>query len=165
MEVFPLELQLFIAKKGDSSSSGGLLSFRASTTLHRQLSEDVEMLRVVSAECLHLLTIPSPNVGQRKFMLQLILSGHVLFCVVQAAKILILQTNPPLKKIVCLIRKTTVICCDKTMRPIFPFVYHSSYSFAQVKKHEKANAKLFELCRDYYKLKSIKTKKSKKKIF
>jgi len=53
---------------------------------------------IVSADCLHLLTIPSPNVGQRKFMRQLILSGHVLFFVVQAAKML-QQPNPSLPRI------------------------------------------------------------------
>ena len=75
MEVFPLELQLFIAKKIVASSTRGLLSFRAFVTLHLQLSKDVDVLRVVSADCLHLLTIPSPNAGQRKFMQQLTLSG------------------------------------------------------------------------------------------
>jgi len=82
MEIFPLELQLFIAKKIAASRSIGLLSFRASTTLHRQLSEDAEVLRTISADCLHLLTIPSPKAGQRKFMRQLTLSDHVLFYVV-----------------------------------------------------------------------------------
>ena len=80
MEVFPLELQLFIAKKVVASSSRELLSFRGSATFHRQLSEDAEVLMTVFVDCLHLLTIPSPNLGQ-KFMRQLTLSGHVHFCV------------------------------------------------------------------------------------
>jgi len=88
MEVFPLELQLFIAKKIAASSSKGLLSFRASTLFHRQLSEDIEVLRAVSVDCLHLLTIYAPKFGQHKFMRQLTLSSHVHFCVARAAQVL-----------------------------------------------------------------------------
>lgn len=68
MEAFLLELQLFIAQKIAASSSRELLSFRASTTLNLQLSEDAEVLRDAYTDCLHLLTIPQPNLGQKKFM-------------------------------------------------------------------------------------------------
>jgi len=98
MEVFPLELQLFIAKKIAASRSRGLLSIRASTPLHRQLSEDVKVLRAVFVDCLHLLTISAPNLGQQKFMRQLTLSGHVHFCVVRAVQMLH-QPHPDLPKI------------------------------------------------------------------
>ncbi|KEH37674.1 hypothetical protein MTR_2g044320 [Medicago truncatula] len=67
-KAFLLELQLFIAKKIVAASSRELLSFRASATLNLQLSEDEEVLRTVSVDCLHLITIPQPNLGQKKFM-------------------------------------------------------------------------------------------------
>ena len=98
MEVFPPKLQLFITKKITASRSRGLLSFRASVILHRQLSEDVEVLTAVSDDFLHLLTIPSPNTGQRRFMQQLTLSGHELFCIVRVAQ-MFHQPHPNLPRI------------------------------------------------------------------
>jgi len=88
MEVFPLEIQLFIAKKIASSSMRGLLAFRASTTFHWQLSEDVEVLRAVSDDCVQLFALPSPNAGKKRFMQQLTMSGHALYYVVRTAQLL-----------------------------------------------------------------------------
>jgi len=97
MEVFPPELQIFIPKKIATLSVRDLISFRASAKLHRRLSEDVEILRVVSDDCLRLL-LPSPYVGQRRLMQQLTLRGHARYCVVRASRLLH-QTRPNLQMI------------------------------------------------------------------
>jgi len=81
-------MQLFIAHKIAASSMRGLLSFGASTTLHRQLSEDDEVLRVMSNDCIQLFSVTSSNAGQRRFMQQLTLSDHALYCVTRAARLL-----------------------------------------------------------------------------
>jgi len=86
MEILPPELQLVIAKKIAASSTRELLTFWASAKLHRRLSENLVVLRAVSEDCLRLLELHSPNVGQRKIMLQLTLSGHGLYCVVRATQ-------------------------------------------------------------------------------
>jgi len=47
-----------MAKKIAALSIRDLISFRASAKLHRRLSEDVEVLRDVSDDCLRLLLLP-----------------------------------------------------------------------------------------------------------
>jgi len=65
----------FSLPKRLASGVRDLLSFRVSTRLHQQLSEDVEVLRAVSDDCLRVLVLPLPNAGQRKLMQQLTTFG------------------------------------------------------------------------------------------
>jgi len=112
MEVLPSELQLIIAKKIAASSIRELLTFWASVKLHRILSENHVVLRKVSEDCLCLLALPSPNSGQRKFMQQLILSGHGIYCVVRAAQMLH-QPHPNLPRIQSILRNAKNVGSDE----------------------------------------------------
>jgi len=79
------------------------MSFRASAKLHRRLSEDVEVLRDVSNDCLRLLLLPSPDAGKRRLMQQLTINGHARYCVVRIARMLH-QTQPNLQMIQFVLR-------------------------------------------------------------
>jgi len=88
MEILSPELQLVIVKKIAASSTRELLTFRASAKLHQRLSENPEVVKAVSEDCLGLLLHDLPNAGQRKFMRKLTLNGHALYYVVRAAQML-----------------------------------------------------------------------------
>jgi len=114
MEVFPLELQILIAKKIAASSVRDLISFRASAKLHQRLSEDVEVLRAVFDDCLHLIFLPSPNAGQRRLMQQLTLGGHAHYCVDRAAQLLP-RARPKLQMIQLVLRNALLARSDETV--------------------------------------------------
>jgi len=57
----------------------------------------------VSEDYLRLLAFPSANTGQRKFIQQLTLNGHALYCVVRAAQMLY-QPHPNLPRIQSVLR-------------------------------------------------------------
>lgn len=103
MDVLPSELQLIVARKIVASSTRELITFRASAKLHRRISENPVVLRAVSKDCLHLLVLPSPNAGQKKFMQQLTVSGHALYCVVRAVQ-MFHQPHPNLPRIQSVLR-------------------------------------------------------------
>lgn len=89
METLPKDILITIAKKVAAIGLPDLFHFMETSTLHRKIANDDEVLRALHNDCLNLLFNNLPKDPARDdFILKLSNSGHSDFCVVQAGQLL-----------------------------------------------------------------------------